>query len=254
MTTAASDPAAPPVRPNGRKLDQLRPLKMTPGYLRNAFASVLVEQGDTRLLCTASVEAKVPRWLEGRGRGWVTAEYDMLPAATGDRRGRDARKGKVDGRTIEISRLIGRSLRAVVDLEALGEQMITVDCDVIDADGGTRCAAISGGYVALAMAVERLRAEGELETEPFTDDLQAVSVGMLGGEHRLDLEYVEDSRADVDMNVVATGSGGLVEVQSTAEGMTFSRGDLDALLDLALAGCAEIRAAQHEAIARAGRA
>jgi ribonuclease PH len=244
----ASATTAPVERPLGRAHTALRPLDLTVGYTRNAFASVLIECGNTRVLCAASVEEQVPRWMQGNGRGWVTAEYDMLPAATGERRRRDARKGRLDGRTIEISRLIGRSLRAVVDMEALGERLVTIDCDVLDADGGTRCAAISGGYVALELAMQRLIREGQLARSPLTDSVAAVSIGMLAGEARLDLEYVEDSTADVDMNLVATGSGQLVEVQSSAEGATFSRDELDAMIDLGLAGCTEIRAAQLSAL------
>lgn len=247
--TVHVETAAPVVRPNGRAHDELRSVSFTPGYTRNAFASVLVEFGNTRVLCAASVEDRVPKWLLGQGLGWVTAEYDMLPAATGERRRRDSRKGKLDGRTIEISRLVGRSLRAIVDREALGEQLITVDCDVLDADGGTRCAAICGGYVALRLACERLVADGRVARMPLTDTLGAVSMGMLGGEARLDLEYVEDSTADVDMNLVATGSGHLVEVQSSAEGATYSRQELDAMIDLGLAGITQIRDLQLAACA-----
>ena len=251
--TAAADtmlavPTHPVERPKGRKHDQLRPMRFTPGFTRNAYASVLVECGSTRVLCAASVEEQVPRWMAGKGKGWVTAEYDMLPAATGERRRRDSRKGKLDGRTIEISRLIGRSLRAVVDMECLGERLVTIDCDVIDADGGTRCAAISGGFVALQIAVQRLMEEGLVEQNPIVDTVAAVSIGMLGGEARLDLEYVEDSTADVDMNLVATGTGQLVEVQSSAEGATFTREQLDTMLDLGLAGCREIRGLQQAAV------
>lgn len=246
MTTSvpATSEKLPVIRPGGRAHGDLRPMAFTPGYTRNAYASVLVECGDTRVLCAASVEEQVPRWMKGQGRGWVTAEYDMLPAATGERRRRDSRKGKLDGRTIEISRLIGRSLRAVVDMEALGERLVTVDCDVIDADGGTRCAAISGGYVALHMAMDRLVSEDMIERSPLIDTVAAVSIGMLAGEARLDLEYVEDSTADVDMNLVATGSGQLVEVQSSAEGATFSRAELDTMIDMGLAGCDRIRTLQ----------
>lgn len=250
--TSQPETAAPTIaavaRPAGRGLDELRQVRFTTGYVRNAYASVLIEFGGTRVLCAASVEEDVPRWMKGRGTGWVTAEYDMLPAATGERRRRDSRKGKLDGRTIEISRLIGRSLRAVVDFEALGERLITIDCDVLDADGGTRCAAISGGYVAMQMACHRLMEEGLVDSSPLVDSVAAVSIGMLGGQARLDLEYVEDSTADVDMNLVATGSGQLVEVQSSAEGATFSRAQLDEMLDLGLAGCTDIRALQRAAL------
>jgi ribonuclease PH len=227
----------------------MRPVRFTPGYVRNAYSSVLVECGGTRVLCAASVEENVPRWMAGRGTGWVTAEYDMLPAATGERRRRDSRKGKLDGRTIEISRLIGRSLRAIVDNAALGERLVTIDCDVLDADGGTRCAAISGGYVALQLACHRLLEEGLVEQSPLIDSVAAISIGMLGGEARLDLEYVEDSTADVDMNLVATGTGRLVEVQSSAEGHTFSRAELDTMIDLGLAGCDQLRELQRAAAA-----
>lgn len=242
--------ATPILRPNGRAHDELRDVCFTPGYVRNAYASTLVEFAGTRVLCTASVEENVPRWMAGRGTGWVTAEYDMLPAATGERRRRDARKGRLDGRTIEISRLIGRSLRAVVDFSALGERLITIDCDVLDADGGTRCAAISGGYVALQLACDRLLTSGAITQPPLIESVAAVSIGVLGGEVRLDLEYVEDSTADVDMNLVATGSNQLVEVQSSAEGATFSRAQLDAMIDLGLTGCEKIRKLQLAAISQ----
>jgi ribonuclease PH len=231
-------------RPNGRATGALRPTTITPGFLVHADASALIEVGNTRIICTASVEENVPRWMEGRGEGWVTAEYSMLPASTGQRRNRDGRKGRTDGRSVEIQRLIGRSLRAVVDRSALGVRMITVDCDVIDADGGTRCASICGGYVALHLALAQLVARGELDRMPLTDTVAAVSCGIIGGETRLDLEYVEDSRADVDMNVVMTGSGKLVEAQASAEGATFSREQLDEMLDLAGSGCSELRALQ----------
>lgn len=247
MSTETATSEIPVERPHGRRHNELRPVVFTPDYTRNAYASVLVEFGNTRVLCTASVEEHVPRWLVGQELGWVTAEYDMLPAATGERRRRDARKGRLDGRTIEISRLIGRSLRAVVDRRALGEQLITIDCDVLDADGGTRCAAICGGYVALHRACQRLVSEGRVASMPLTDSLGAVSIGMLGGETRLDLEYVEDSVADVDMNLVATGSGQLVEVQSSAEGATFSRAELDAMIDVGLEGITTIRELQMTA-------
>lgn len=246
--TLHAETVAPVVRPEGRAHDEMRPVRFTPGYVRNAWSSVLVEVGGTRVLCAASVDERVPKWMAGRGTGWVTAEYDMLPAATGERRGRDSRKGKLDGRTIEISRLIGRSLRAVVDFTALGERLVTIDCDVLDADGGTRCAAISGGYVALQLACQRLLEEGLLQHTPLVDSVAAISVGMLGGEPRLDLEYVEDSTADVDMNLVVTGGGSFVEVQSSAEGATFARAELDAMLDLGIAGCDQIRELQRVAV------
>lgn len=236
------------VRPDGRAHDAMRQVRFTTGYVRNAYSSVLVEVGGTRVLCAASIEDRVPKWMAGRGSGWVTAEYDMLPAATGERRRRDSRAGKLDGRTIEISRLIGRSLRAVVDFELLGERLMTIDCDVLDADGGTRCAAISGGYVAMALACQRLVEEGAVDQSPLVDSVAAVSVGMLAGEPRLDLEYVEDSTADVDMNLVVTGGGQFVEVQSSAEGATFARAQLDAMLDLGTAGCDRIRELQRAAV------
>jgi ribonuclease PH len=228
-----------------RSTADLRPFSMTPGFIRNADGSVLVECGGTRLICTASIADDVPRWLAGTGSGWVTAEYAMLPASTGQRKPRDGKRGRVDGRSVEIQRLIGRSLRAVVDLQALGERSVTVDCDVIDADGGTRCAAITGGWVALHLALQRLVDAGELAAMPLTDSVAAISVGIVDGTPMLDLAYSEDSRADVDMNVVATGAGRLVEVQASAEQDTFDRPLLDTMLDLALAGCDELRAIQH---------
>lgn len=232
MTTATLQ------RHDGRTPAELRPIKLTPGFIRNADASVLVEMGGTRLICTASVDSSVPRWMEESGEGWVTAEYAMLPASTGNRKRRD--KGKQDGRGVEIQRLIGRSLRAVVDRAALGPRSITIDCDVIDADGGTRCAAICGGYVALRRALGALVEEGVLASLPLNDTLAAVSAGIVDGVPLLDLAYVEDSRADVDMNYVMTGSGDLVEVQLSAEGATFSRAEMDALIAVASAGCNEL--------------
>lgn len=223
----------------------MRDIRFTPGFLRNAFASVLVEQGDTRVICTASVEERVPDWMAGSGSGWVTAEYGMLPASTGQRRRRDAAQGKIDGRSVEIQRLIGRSLRSVVDRATLGERTVTIDCDVIDADGGTRCAAISGGYVVLHLAMRRLVDDGMAAAMPLTDSVQAISVGVVEGEPVLDLDYERDARADVDMNVVMTGLGRLIEVQATAERNTFSRGELDTLLDLAATGCERIDRAQR---------
>lgn len=234
-------------RPHGRLPDALRDVVFTPDYLRNADGSVLVEFGGTRLICTASVDSSVPRWMEDSGQGWVTAEYAMLPASTGQRKQRDGRKGRTDGRSVEIQRLIGRSLRAVVDRTALGPRSITVDCDVIDADGGTRCAAICGGYVALYRALQGLIDQGLLESIPLNDVVSAVSVGIIGGEPRLDLEYVEDSIADVDMNVVTTGGGQLIEVQASAEGATYSRSELDIMLELATAGCTQLVQLQREA-------
>jgi ribonuclease PH len=216
-----------------RTAADLRPVDIDAGFVRTATGSVLYSQGETRVICTASATASVPRWLEGKGRGWVTAEYAMLPASTGERKQRDVKKGRQDGRGVEIQRLIGRSLRAVVDLEALGERSIYIDCDVLQADGGTRCASITGGFVALRLAVERLIADGELERSPLTGSVAAVSCGMVDGEALCDLDYSEDSRAEVDANVVMSGDGGLVEVQATAERTPVSRASLDALLALA---------------------
>jgi ribonuclease PH len=216
-----------------RTAADLRPVDIEAGFVRTATGSVLYSQGETRVICTASATASVPRWLEGRGRGWVTAEYAMLPASTGERKDRDIRKGRQDGRGVEIQRLIGRSLRAVVDLEALGERSIYIDCDVLQADGGTRCASITGGFVALRLAVEKLISDGELERSPLTGSVAAVSCGIVGGEALCDLDYSEDSRAEVDANVVMSGDGGLVEVQATAERTPVSRASLDDLLALA---------------------
>lgn len=222
-------------RHDGRQADQLRPFSLECGYLSNAAGSVLVQAGNTAVLCTASVSTSVPEWMEGKGRGWVTAEYNMLPGSTAPRKKRD--RLKVDGRTTEIQRLIGRSLRAVVDLQALGERMVTVDCDVLRADGGTRTASITGAYVALADALASLTdADPPLAGNPLTDSLAAVSVGVVNGEPVLDLDYVEDSSAEVDMNVVVTGGGEFVEVQGTGEGATFTREQLLAMLDLATLG------------------
>jgi ribonuclease PH len=229
-------------RPSGRRRDELRPLAIEPDYLEQANGSALISFGKTRVLCTASVEEGVPRWLSGRGRGWLTAEYSMLPASTGQRTQREASSGKQKGRTVEIQRLIGRALRAVADLDALGERTLWIDCDVIQADGGTRCAAISGAYVAARRALDHMGLGKVL-----TDSVGAVSVGMVGGEPVLDLDYVEDSSAETDMNVVMAGDGRLVEVQATAERDPFSRELLDELLDLAAGGIAELGAAQREA-------
>ncbi len=229
-------------RPDGRGFDELRPIQITPGFLQSA-PSALIEIGQTRVLCTAIIEESVPPWMRGQGRGWLTAEYGMLPASTGQRKQRDATKGKLDGRTVEIQRLIGRSLRAVVDLEQLGENTLWVDCDVLEADGGTRCASITGAYVAAHLALAKIGRTGALR-----DSIAAISVGIVDGNAVLDLPYVEDSRADVDMNVVMTGSDGLVEVQGTAEGTPFPRADLNSLLDLAGIGMTALRAAQQAAI------
>jgi len=237
-----------PVRPSGRAPDALRPLSFTRRYTKHAEGSVLVAMGDTRVLCTASVLDKVPPHKKGSNEGWVTAEYGMLPRSTHTRTDREAARGKQSGRTQEIQRLIGRSLRAVVDLKKLGERTIHLDCDVLQADGGTRCASICGAWVAVADAVAGLLAEGKLAETPITDSVAAVSVGVYRGAPVLDLDYAEDSDCDTDMNVVMTGSGGIVEVQGTAEGAPFSRATLEALLDLAAAGIAEISLAQQEAL------
>ena len=231
-------------RHDGRRPDELRPLTIEPNFVHNATGSALISMGGTRVICTASVDESVPRWMAGRGRGWVTAEYGMLPASTGDRKQRDVSKGRADGRTVEIQRLIGRSLRGVIDFEALGERTVWIDCDVLDADGGTRTAAISGGFVALQLALDRLIGEGKLPRLPLTGSIAAVSCGIVGGRALLDLDYSEDSTAEVDANVVMTGDGGLVEVQATAERTPLSRASLDELLALAAAGIEQIRAAQ----------
>jgi ribonuclease PH len=235
-------------RPGGRKPDELRPVVMTRGWLDHAEGSVLVEFGRTRVLCAASVTTGVPRWRQGSGEGWVTAEYAMLPRATNTRSDREAVKGKLGGRTQEISRLVGRALRGCIDFKGLGENTIVLDCDVLQADGGTRTAAVTGAYVALADAVEWLRAKGALAGEPLRGSVSAVSVGLVDGEARLDLEYAEDVRADTDMNVVCTGDGSFVEVQGTAEGDPFDRASLDQLLDLAVSGCAELTRLQRTSL------
>jgi ribonuclease PH len=237
------------LRPSGRTADALRALRITRRYTRHAEGSVLVEFGDTRVLCTASVEEQVPGFLKGQGQGWITAEYGMLPRSTHTRTAREAAKGKQSGRTMEIQRLIGRSLRAVVDLKALGERQVTVDCDVIQADGGTRCASITGACVAVHDAVATLIEVGRLGASPLRDMVAAVSVGIYEGVPVLDLDYAEDCACETDMNVVMTGAGGFVEVQGTAEGAPFSRGQLDALLALAQDGIARIVAAQRAALA-----
>jgi len=237
-------------RPDGRAPNQLRPITITRHWQAYAEGSALVEFGDTKVLCAASVQQGVPRWRKGSGLGWVTAEYSMLPRATLTRNDRESVKGRLGGRTHEISRLIGRSLRAAIDLSALGENSIAIDCDVLQADGGTRTAAITGAYVALADAVTWLRDKGALaRPEPLVNSISAVSVGVIDGEARLDLMYTEDVRAETDMNVVVTGAGEFVEVQGTAEGVPFRRDELDALLDLAVAGCAQLSAAQQQALA-----
>jgi ribonuclease PH len=239
-------------RADGRANDELRPVTFVHDFLPSASGSVLIAQGNTRVICTASVVDNVPRWMAGQGRGWVTAEYGMLPASTGERKQRDVSKGRPDGRTVEIQRLIGRSLRGVIDFEALGERTIWVDCDVLQADAGTRCASITGGYVALARAFNKLIEQGELKSSPLTQSVAAISCGIVEGEPRLDLDYLEDSSAEVDANVVMTGDGGLVEVQATAERTPLSRAHLDELLALAAAGIDSLRAAQADAIAASG--
>jgi ribonuclease PH len=236
-----------------RAPDDLRPVTIEPGFVRTATGSALISQGETRVICTASVQPSVPRWLAGSGRGWVTAEYGMLPASTGDRKQRDVSKGRPDGRTVEIQRLIGRSLRGVVDFTALGERTVYVDCDVLQADGGTRCASITGGMVALGLAFERLISDGALERTPLTGTVAAVSCGIVAGAPLLDLDYREDSSAEVDANVVMTGDGGLVEVQATAERTPLSRAHLDELLVLAAGGIETLRVLQDEAVAAATR-
>ena len=237
-------------RPDGRLPDQLRPVTFQRGWLDHAEGSVLVTFGSTRVLCAASVTEGVPRWRKGSGEGWVTAEYAMLPRSTNTRSDRESVKGRIGGRTHEISRLVGRSLRGVIDMSALGENTIVVDCDVLQADGGTRTAAITGAYVALVDALEWMRGRGLLaSTSLLRDSVSAVSVGVIDGEPRLDLCYEEDVRAETDMNVVMTGSGAFIEVQGTAEGAPFDRKELDALLGLAEAGCAELTALQQAALA-----
>jgi len=232
-----------------RAADELRPTEIEPGFVRSATGSALISVGETRVICTASVEESVPRWMTGQGRGWVTAEYGMLPASTGQRKPRDVTKGRADGRTVEIQRLIGRSLRGVVDFAALGERTVYVDCDVLQADGGTRCASITGGMVALRLACERLVADGRLERVPLTGSVAAVSAGIVGATPLLDLDYREDSSAEVDANVVMTADGGLVEVQATAERTPLSRAHLDDLLRLAADGIEQLRRAQDAAVA-----
>ena len=238
-------------RNDGRSAGELRDVAITPGFVRTATGSALMEAGGTRVICTASVDEDVPRWMAGKGRGWVTAEYAMLPASTGDRKRRDVSKGRPDGRTVEIQRLIGRSLRGVIDFKGLGERTVWIDCDVLEADGGTRCAAITGGYVALELALRRVMAEGKLDALPLNGSVAAVSTGIVDGRALLDLDYSEDSTAEVDANVVMTGDGGLVEVQATAERTPLSRASLDELLALAALGIEQLRAAQLEAVGAA---
>jgi ribonuclease PH len=236
-------------RSYSRVANELRPTTIEPGFVRTATGSALISMGETRVICTASAQESVPRWLIGSSRGWVTAEYGMLPASTGERKQRDISKGRADGRTVEIQRLIGRSLRGVVDFTALGERTIYVDCDVLQADGGTRCASITGGFVALQLACGRLVSEGKLERSPLTGTVAAISCGIVGGDPLLDLDYSEDSTAEVDANVVMTGDGGLVEVQATAERTPLSRAHLDELLVLAADGISVLRTLQDEAVA-----
>lgn len=239
------------MRPSGREPDQMRPVIFTPNFTKHAEGSVLAEFGDTRVLCTASVDSRVPPWMRGAGHGWVTGEYGMLPRATHSRSGREAARGKQGGRTMEIQRLIGRSLRAVTDLDALGERTVTLDCDVLQADGGTRTAAISGAYVALLIAMQKLCKDRTLKTNPVHGQIAAVSVGIYRGVPVLDLDYEEDSQAETDMNVVMNEAGRFVEVQGTAEGHAFTREELDTLLEMAGAGVSEIIEAQNAAIAKA---
>jgi ribonuclease PH len=238
-------------RSYGRAADGLRPTTIEPGFVRTATGSALISMGETRVICTASAQEGVPKWLAGRGRGWITAEYGMLPASTGDRKARDVTKGRPDGRTVEIQRLIGRAVRGVVDMTALGEHTIYLDCDVLQADGGTRCASITGAYVALALACRALQDRGVLPRTPLTGTVAAVSCGVVDGVPLLDLDYSEDSVAEVDANVVMAGDGGLVEVQATAERTPLSRAHLDDLLELAAGGIQELRTVQEAAVAGA---
>ena len=237
------------MRPSQRLPHQLRPVSIQREFTRHAEGSVLICMGDTRVLCTASVEESVPGFLRGKGQGWVTAEYGMLPRATHTRTAREAAKGKQSGRTQEIQRLIGRSLRSVIDLKALGERQITLDCDVLQADGGTRCASITGAWIALHDACRSLVAKGKIPANPLRDHVAAVSAGIVGGAPVLDLDYEEDSSCDTDMNVIMTGTGGIVEIQGTAEGTPFSRQELDALISLAAGGINELIVLQRQTIA-----
>jgi ribonuclease PH len=241
MTTAVT-------RSYNRAPDGLRPTTIERDFVKPATGSALITQGETRVICTASVQESVPKWMAGRGRGWATAEYGMLPASTGERKQRDVSKGRPDGRTVEIQRLIGRSLRGAIDFEALGERTVYLDCDVLTADGGTRCASITGAFVALDLACRRLVAEGKLERSPLSGTVAAVSAGIVGGVPLLDLDYSEDSTAEVDANVVMTGDGGLIEVQATAERTPLSRAHLDELLVLAAGGIEQLRAVQARAV------
>jgi ribonuclease PH len=239
-------------RMDGRAPDQLRPVRLLPDFTENPLASVLCEFGATKVLCTVCLEEGVPRFLQGQGKGWVTAEYSLLPGSTDRRTEREITRGKASGRTLEIQRLIGRSLRAVVDAKALGERTLWVDCDVLQADGGTRTASITGAWTALALATWRLRRRGAIDREPLSDSIAGVSVGLVDGFALLDLPYEEDARAAVDMNVIATGSGRLAEIQGTGEGTTFSRAELDTLTDLALRGIAQLSDIQRDALRGVG--
>jgi ribonuclease PH len=236
------------LRPDGRVCDQLRPVKLTPDFIPVADGSVLIEIGQTRVICTATIDDGVPSFLKGSGKGWVTAEYGMLPRATEQRTPRESTRGRQSGRTLEIARLIGRSLRAITDQQKLGERTVWLDCDVIQADGGTRTASITGAYIALALASERMVATGILRSLPLVDSVAATSVGLVLGDPMLDLCYEEDSRAEVDMNVVMTGSGRFVEVQATAEGRPFAAGELNQLLDLAAVGIRNLTEHQHSLV------
>ena len=238
-----------PQRSYDRAPADLRPTTIEPHFVKPATGSALITQGETRVICTASVQESVPRWMQGRGTGWVTAEYGMLPASTGQRKQRDVTKGRPDGRTVEIQRLIGRSLRGVVDFAAVGERTIYLDCDVLTADGGTRCASITGAFVALDLAARKLVADGKLERSPLNGTIAAISCGIVDGIALLDLDYSEDSTAEVDANVVMTGEGGLIEVQATAERTPLSRAHLDELLVLAATGIEQLRAVQARAVA-----
>ena len=236
------------MRPSGRNPDQLREIKFTCGFTKHAEGSVLVEFGDTRVLCTASIENRVPRFLKGKGEGWVTAEYGMLPRSTHERMGREASRGKQGGRTLEIQRLIGRSLRAAVDLKALGECTITIDCDVLQADGGTRTASITGGFVALSLAVNKMLQQGQIKTNPIHGQIASVSVGIYTGVPVLDLDYAEDSNAETDMNVVMNDAGAFIEIQGTAEGHAFRKDELNAMLELASQGIGQLLEKQQQAL------
>ncbi len=235
-------------RPSGRALNEMRTVKFTRNYTKHAEGSVLVEFGDTKVLCTASIDERIPPWLRGKGTGWLTAEYGMLPRSTNTRMGREAARGKQGGRTVEIQRLIGRSLRACIDMELLGERQIVIDCDVIQADGGTRTASISGGYVALYDAVQTLLKDEKIEVNPLHEQLASVSVGIYEGSPVLDLDYPEDSNAETDMNVVMNSAGQFIEVQGTAEGHAFSREEMNNMLELAEKGIKEIIAEQDKAM------